>query len=75
MRAWTWWLLPFSCTLSPSPLPGDSLHLFPSQEVPLGPAFIPHAGRGWLKQVTEGVLRHPHYPCRGVQASETVGVA
>lgn len=43
MRAWTWWLLPFSCTLSPSPLPGDSLHLSPSQEVPLGPAFIPRA--------------------------------
>ena len=40
MRAWTWWLLPFSCTLSPSPLPGDVLHLSPGQEVPLGSAVI-----------------------------------
>ena len=40
MRAWTWWLLPFSCTLSPSPLPGDVLHLSPGQEVPLGSAII-----------------------------------
>jgi len=42
MRAWTWWLLPFSCTLSPSALPGDGLHVSPSQEVPLGSAvFLP----------------------------------
>ena len=34
--------LPFSCTLSPSALPGDGLHVSPSQEVPLGSAvFLP----------------------------------
>lgn len=64
MRAWTWWLLLFSCTLSPSPFPGDTLRLFSSQEVPLGASFYPMCctfspnGSGWLSHVSEGVLRH-----------------
>lgn len=72
MRAWTWWLLPFSCTLSPSLLPGDSLHLFPIQEVPPRASFHPSCctcspnGRGWLKQVTERVLRYTPNPGQGV---------
>lgn len=30
------WLLPFSCTLSPSPLPGDALHLSLARKFPWG---------------------------------------
>lgn len=49
MRAWIWWLLPSSCTLSPSPLPGNSSNVFLTQEVALPDAVLTLDGGGWLR--------------------------
>lgn len=46
-RAWICWPLHSSCTLSPSPLPGNDLDAFLAREVALSDAVLFLTGGGW----------------------------